>query len=54
MLSSEFNNYQQLFDDQSIEIEPIIICKEIFSADAKSGYLDIIKKMEAKLTRNQL
>jgi len=50
-LKSIFNNYQKLFDDQTVEIEARITCKEIFPADAKVGW-DIINTMETKLASN--
>lgn len=50
-LNSVFSNYQKLFDDQTIEIEALITCKEIFPADAKVGWA-IITNMETRLARN--
>ena len=42
-LSSVFNNYQELFDDQTIEIKSSICSEEIFAEDTEAGYLKIVE-----------
>lgn len=50
-LTSVFNNYQKLFDDQTIEVKSLITCEEIFPTDADAGYIDVIKRMEGNLNK---
>lgn len=48
-LTAVLNNYQKLFDDQTVEIETKAVFHEIFPADSEAGYAKFIKKMEASL-----
>ena len=48
-LRAVFKSYQELFDDQTIEINTFIVCEEIFATDAGAGHLDIVNRMESNL-----
>lgn len=50
-LNSVFNNYQKLFDDQTIEVKSLVTCEEIFPNDADDGYIDVIKRVEGNLNK---
>jgi len=53
-LTAVLNNYQKLFDDQTVEIETKAVFHEIFPADSEAGYAKFIKKNGSQPFNSQL